>query len=88
LEARPTPVTPRTLDRVHRGWVDALPVLRACDDREFNKARIIPYAYRHTYAQRHADVGIAPDVLRELMDYRVLDTSKGYYRGETPPPGR
>jgi integrase len=74
------PISPRTLDYVHRAWVSALPVLRASDGREFDKARIIPYAYRHTYAQRHADAGIAPDVLRELMDHRVLDTSKGYYR--------
>ena len=74
------PISPRTLDYVHRTWVGALPVLRASDGREFDKARIIPYAYRHTYAQRHADAGIAPDVLRELLDHRVLDTSKGYYR--------
>jgi integrase len=74
------PVSPGTLDKRHRAWVTALPVLRTSDGREFDKARVIPYAYRHTYAQRHADAGIAPDVLRELMDHRVLDTTRGYYR--------
>ena len=42
------------------------------------------YAYRHTYAQRHADAGVGIDVLRELMDHRKLDTTKGYYQvGQT-----
>ena len=42
------------------------------------------YAYRHTYAQRHADAGIPADVLRELMDHRLLDATRQYYRvGET-----
>jgi len=55
-------------------------VLRTGDGREFDKARVIPYAYRHTYAQRHADAGVAPDVLRELMDHAVLDATRLYYR--------
>jgi integrase len=74
------PIAPGTLDKAHRRWVDTLPVLRTSDGREFDKARIIPYAYRHTYAQRHADAGVAPDVLRELMDHRLLDTTRLYYR--------
>jgi integrase len=74
------PVPLSSLDKAHREWVGSLPVLRTSDGREFDKARIIPYAYRHTYAQRHADAGIAPDVLRELMDHRVLDTTRLYYR--------
>jgi hypothetical protein len=74
------PVSLGSLDNAHREWVASLPVLRTSDGREFDKARIIPYAYRHTYAQRHADAGVAPDVLRELMDHRVLDTTKLYYR--------
>ena len=74
------PISLGSLDNAHRQWVASLPVLSTSDGREFDKARIIPYAYRHTYAQRHADAGVAPDVLRELMDHRVLDTTKGYYR--------
>ena len=32
-----------------------------------------------TLAQRHADAGVPVDVLRELMDHRLLDTTKRYY---------
>jgi hypothetical protein len=74
------PIPIGSLDNAHREWVDSLPALRTSDGREFDKARIIPYAYRHTYAQRHADAGVAPDVLRELMDHTVLDTTRLYYR--------
>ncbi|WP_280247996.1 transposase [Nocardia abscessus] len=50
----------------------------------YDKSRIVLYAYRHTYAQRHADAGVPADVLRELMDHRHIVTSQGYYRvGET-----
>ena len=49
------------------------------DGTEYDKSRIVLYAYRHTYAQRHADAGVGIDVLRELMDHRKLDTTKGYY---------
>jgi hypothetical protein len=37
------------------------------------------YAYRHSYAQRHADAGVPVDVLRELMDHRRMDTTQRYY---------
>ena len=64
----------------HRTWVSRMPVLRTSDGTEFDKRRIFPYAYRHTYAQRHADAGVPIDVLRELMDHRKLDTTRQYYR--------
>jgi hypothetical protein len=35
---------------------------------------------RHTYAQRHADAGVAVDVLKELMDHKSVDTTMGYYK--------
>ena len=38
------------------------------------------YAYRHTYAQRHADAGVPPDVLRELLDHLNFHTTRQYYR--------
>jgi hypothetical protein len=59
------------LDLRHRDWVDQLPVLRHADGTEFDRAKIVPYAYRHTYAQRHADAGIAVDVLSQLLDHRT-----------------
>ena len=64
----------------HRAWTETLPppLLRS-DGTEFDKTRVIPYAYRHTYAQRHADAGVPVDVLAALMDHRSLDTTRGYY---------
>ena len=46
----------------------------------FDPALIVPYALRHSYAQRHADAGVPVDVLRELMDHRSVQTTMGYYR--------
>ena len=63
----------------HRAWIEALPPLLRGDGTEFDKARVIPYAYRHTYAQRHADAGVPVDVLAALMDHLSLDTTRGYY---------
>jgi integrase len=37
------------LDLRHRDWVDQLPVLRRAEGTEFDRAKIVPYAYRHTY---------------------------------------
>jgi integrase len=68
------------LDLRHRDWVDQLPVLHRADGTEFDKAKIVPYAYRHTYAQRHADAGIAVDVLSKLLDHRTLEVTRRYYR--------
>jgi len=75
----------------HRAWVDGLPdvaVPTAVDDGgrqvtrmlPFSKEKIIPRAYRHTYAQRHADAGVDVTVLQELMDHRQVTTTQGYYR--------
>ena len=46
----------------------------------FDPALIIPYALRHSYAQRHADAGVPIDVLRELMDHAAIATTMGYYQ--------
>jgi hypothetical protein len=73
-------VTAFSLAFHHREWIGRLPALVTADGAEFDKWRIVLYAYRHSYAQRHADAGVPIDVLRELMDHRKLDTTKGYYR--------
>lgn len=85
------PMSERWLTTQHRRWVDSLPepiapIMVEVDGRTvtrtlpFDKTRIFPYAYRHTYAQRHADAGIPVDVLRDLMDHKELTTTQGYYR--------
>ena len=55
-------LTLSSLSTVHRGWVDGLPPLLVADETEFDKAAVVLCAYRHSYAQRHADVGTPPDV--------------------------
>ena len=75
----------------HRTWVDGLPdiavptAVSIGGEQEtkmlpFSKENISPYAYRHTYAQRHADAGVDVTVLQELMDHRELSTTQAYYR--------
>ena len=64
----------------HRAWADSMPPLLLADGTEFPRAKVTLYAYRHTYAQRHADAGVPPDVLRELLDHLNFDTTRQYYR--------
>ncbi|WP_199753908.1 site-specific integrase [Amycolatopsis sp. WAC 01375] len=82
---------PGWIGALHRRWVDVLPEVLApvvVMDGDlavtrmlpFDKAKINLYSYRHTYAQRHADAGVEPDVLRELMDHKKLSTTQIYYR--------
>ena len=69
-----------------REWVRSIPQL----DSEligpdgtplpFDRSLITAHAFRHTYAQRHADAGVPVDVLRDLMDHRSVDTTMGYYQ--------
>jgi hypothetical protein len=46
----------------------------------FARHLIYPYAFRHSYAQRHADAGVAVDVLRDLMDHKQISSTQKYYR--------
>jgi integrase len=69
-----------------RGWMAGIPALYAtpaagiCEPRPFDRTAITPQAFRHTYAQTLADQGVAPSVLRDLMDHRNINTTLGYYR--------
>lgn len=85
------PITMAHVGKRHRDWITLLPDIQVptvvAEDGNavrkmlpFDKAKIFPYAYRHTYAQRHADAGVPVDVLRELMDHRQLSTTQSYYR--------
>lgn len=68
-----------------RAFADAVPQLLAeefgPDGRRlpFDRSLIFPYAFRHSYCQRHADAGVPIDVLRELMDHRSMQTTSGYF---------
>ena len=73
------PISISMLDHRHRAWVAALGLLRTRDGVEFDPTKIFPYAYRHTYAQRHADAGIGIDVLAELLDHRNFNATRSYY---------
>lgn len=74
------PISRSTLEARHRDWVSTLPALRTRDGLAFDTAKIVPYAYRHSYAQRHADAGIPIDVLAELLDHRSYSVTRSYYR--------
>lgn len=74
-------------NRIFRDWVDEL-IPDLVDERldesgvplAYDRTQIVPYGFRHAYAQRHADAGTRPDVLKELMDHRSLDVTMGYYK--------
>ncbi|MDA8286343.1 MAG: site-specific integrase [Actinomycetota bacterium] len=69
-----------------RSWMTVIPRIDAGPlDHDgspvgFDRSAIQPHALRHTYAQTMADQGVAPSVLRDLMDHRSLSTTLGYYR--------
>ena len=73
------PLCDDTVSSAHRRWVDDLDPLCRPDGTEFDKSAVFLYAYRHSYAQRHADAGTPVDVLRELMGHRSIATTQGYY---------
>jgi hypothetical protein len=65
----------QTLPPIHYGGID-----ENGSPRVFDIDSIHTHAFRHTYAQRHADAGTPVDVLRELMDHRSINTTMGYYQ--------
>ncbi len=73
----------------HRKWINAVAGLLVTTvtgedgtqhEQVFDRLAVIPYAYRHSYAQRHADQGVPPDVLRDLLGHDSIQTTLGYYR--------
>ena len=70
------PLTVLALSTAHRDWLTSLPPLLLDGGGEFGKGRAVPYSYRHTYAQRHADAGVPIDVLAELLDHRNLNVTR------------
>jgi len=74
------PMVATELARTLRNWMAALKTLLDTDGTPFTRARVIPYAFRHSYAQRHADNGTPVEVLRELMGHESMVTTQGYFR--------
>lgn len=72
--------------RVLRKWVTEVPEIHSegtgldGNPIPFEREKIYAYAFRHSYAQRHADGGVAIDVLKELMDHRSAETTARYYK--------
>ncbi len=77
-------ITEGHLGARHRAWIDHLPPLLRADGTEYDKTKVVPYAYRHSYAQRHADAGVPIDVLGSLLNHVSLNTTKRYYRVGEP----
>ncbi|WP_212910256.1 site-specific integrase [Streptomyces sp. TS71-3] len=69
-----------------RDWVRSIPQIDSDiidpdgEPLPFDRSKITAHAFRHTYAQRHADAGVPVDVLRDLMDHKSMDTTMGYYQ--------
>jgi integrase len=79
-------ITASAVARVFKLWtakiehIDSEVLGPSGDPRAFDPSLIFPYTLRHSYAQRHADAGVPVDVLRELMDHVLIETTMGYYR--------
>ncbi|WP_280491306.1 tyrosine-type recombinase/integrase [Nocardia asiatica] len=89
LPLLPSPLrNPRGLRRIpqasfgsaHRHWTLALLPITLPSGIKITSADLVPYAYRHSFAQRHADAGVPVDVLRDLMGHRSIATTQIYYR--------
>ena len=80
------PIATAHLQRAMRAWVTALPRLdgpeRGADGQllPFPRELVFPYAFRHSFAQRHADAGTPVDTLKELLGHDTVRTTLGYYR--------
>lgn len=77
---------PSTFGHTFNNWIRALPKLESDEigsdgkPLAYDRSLISAYSFRHTYAQRHADVGTPPDVLKQLMGHESILTTMGYYR--------
>jgi len=80
------PLSTAHLQRAMRAWALALPSLDGPDHDTtgrpvpFPREWLVPYAFRHTFAQRHADAGTPVDTLKELLGHDTVRTTLGYYR--------
>jgi integrase len=74
------------ISRAIRLWADSIPILDSLELGQggtplpFDRSKIFPYAFRHTFCQRYADAGIALHVLQSLMDHKSANTTAAYYQ--------
>jgi integrase len=66
-----------------QAWLDQFQLVDE-HGNDFHKARVFPYAFRHTYAQLRADAGVPLDVLQALMSHQEPSTTQVYYRTSHP----
>ena len=69
-----------TFDARCREWVDQLPELLGPGGEAYDRSSVVPYSFRHSFAQRHADSGTPIEVLAELMGHSRLTTTQAYFR--------
>ena len=69
-----------TFDARCREWVDQLPGLLGPGGEAYDRSGVVPYSFRHSFAQRHADSGTPIEVLAELMGHSRLTTTQAYFR--------
>lgn len=83
------PYTEQVFTNAHRRFINAIAdqlvteVIEVDGTRrveQLDRLAVVPYSYRHAYAQRHADEGVPPDVLRDLMGHDKIQTTLHYYR--------
>lgn len=78
-------ITPNCVRRAFKAWAAKIEVIDSellgpdGTSEPFDRSAVLPYALRHSYAQRHADAGVPVDVLKELMDHVSVTTTMGYY---------
>jgi hypothetical protein len=71
---------PTMLAAKMREWVGGLAELTGPDGEPFDRKKVFPYAFRHSYAQRLADEGATESELMDLMDHESFETTRGYFR--------
>jgi integrase len=65
-------------------WLAKLPDIEDEDGTPFDRARVFPYAFRHTFAQLRSDAGVDLDVLQALMGHKFASSTQVYYRVSIP----
>jgi integrase len=66
--------------RAHERWTRSLLPAVLPDGTLVDRANVGPTAYRHSYAQRLADLGVPIDMLADLMDHESVRTTQQYHR--------